>query len=382
MTKINIELGQERIISMAPTDIDPLKWGPWQFPSLYPGTNGELFLEFHNAEDDYASYGSRQCQYVSYDEGKTWQETPLLGGLPLKDGTMIRPARLKALPVDEISLPGSTAECKYCYVKEAFLYDIEKVSPEYKKWYSWVIEGEKQKLQEIKVNTPGYLMRVSHGLLITPFFYNTYYFRRSESSIIAVSYHPLLVDGKTSTYFNALYFESLDEGKNFDLLSTIMYKPPYPEVSDSEHCQGWLEPDLCFIDENTAFSLLRTTCVKGVSAMYISWSYDGLKTWSDPEYFDDLGVYPQTVKLSNGVILAGYGRPGLYVRPLYESQWQERTEIVTTGEFQKDTCSYCALAPIGPNKAIIIYSRFDIEDENGTKRKAMMCREITADIKE
>ena len=382
MKKINITLGEERIISMAPPEIDPQKWGPWQFPSLYKSEKGELFLEFHNAEDNYSSYGSKQCQYASYDLGKTWQETPFVGGLPISDGTMIRPAKLKALPVDEINLPDPVAECKYCYVKEAFLYDIDKVSSEYKKWHSWVIEGENQKIQEIKVNAPGYLMRVSHDLLITPFFYNTYFFRRDADSIIAVSYHPLLENGKTTTYFNALYFESRDDGKSFDLISTIPYLPPYDKVNESEHCQGWLEPDLCFIDENTAFSLLRTTCVKGVSAMYISWSYDGLKTWTKPEYFDDLGVFPQTVKLENGTILAGYGRPGLYVRPLYENKWNDRVAVVEPGEFQTDTCSYCALAPIDENTALIVYSRFDVKDEMGRKRKAIMCREIQVNLKE
>lgn len=379
MNELKITLEKERVISMAPPNVHG--WGPWQFPSMYKGKDDELYLEFHNAEDNYSSYGTKQCQYISHDMGKTWRETNLTGGLLLGNGTMIRSARLKSLSADKLTLPKPIADCKYCYVKEALLYDIDEVAEEYKKWHNRVIDGEKQELCEIKVNAPGYLMRESHDLLITPFFYNTYYFRRDEDTIIAVSYHPLHDNGKTTTYFNALYFESHDNGQSFDMISTIPFLPPYENINDSEHCQGWLEPDLCFIDENTAFTLLRTTCVKGVSAMYISWTYDGLKTWTKPEYFDDLGVFPQTVSLDCGVVLAGYGRPGLYVRAMHEKKWLDRVEVVKPGKFQKDTCSYCAIVQIGANKALIVYSRFDVKDESGKKRKAMMCREITINKK-
>ena len=375
MNDVKVVLGEERIISFAPPDVH--EWGPWQFPTLDRDRQGRLYLSFHQDQDHLSGYGSEPCRYLSDDNGITWQPTKQIGGLIIDDSTMVRPATVKALDVNSITLPEAVTACKYCYVKDVLLYDMDEVDPAYKKWYRWISQNSSAKLEEIKVNAPGYLMRMSNELFIQPFFYAPYFYRKNENTIMAVSYHPLRRNGHTGTYFDALYFESTDDARSFNLISSIAFLPPYGQIPDSMNCQGFLEPSLCFTDENTAFTLLRTTCVKGISPMFISWSHDGCKTWSQPEYFDEHGVFPQCMKLDNGVVLAGYGRPGLYIRAMHNNCWTEKKVLVSPGELTKDTCSYCGIAPIGKNKAVVVYSRFDVKDELGRVRKAMLVRDIT-----
>ena len=78
--------------------------------------------------------------------------------------------------------------------------------------------------------------------------------------------------------------------------------------SGADKRYGFTEPDMCFFDENKAFALHRTTDGTGVGPMYITWTTDGGHNWTKPEYFDERGVWPQTLKLDNGVywqVMAG-----------------------------------------------------------------------------
>jgi hypothetical protein len=375
MNDLHITLGEERVISMAPADVQG--WGPWQFPTVHQSADGTLYLSFHNAADSVASYGAEPCRYRSQDHGLTWQPASTGGGLPMPDGTMIRPAQQTSWPIQGLNLPGHVVDCAYCHTKKVSLYDLAAMPEEHTKWYRHVVKDDTERLEEIQVRAPGYLMRVSKNLLVRPFFYIGTFYRRDPQTLMAVSYHPLHDGGQTTTYYNALFFESRDDGRSFELISTLRYRPPYEAVPDSEHAQGWLEPSLCFLDERTAFTLLRTSCIKGVSPLYIAWSHDGCRTWSDPVFFDDIGVWPQAIRLPTGVVLAGYGRPGLYVRAFRGDTWTGRTTVVTPGTLTKDTCSYCALTPLADNRALIVYSRFDVKDSEGRNRKAILCRDVS-----
>ncbi|MGI5894952.1 MAG: sialidase family protein [Candidatus Merdivicinus sp.] len=374
-----IILSDERIISLAPPEVQ--EWGYWQFPTLYQSNEKVLYLNFSIQPDSCQSYGKKGGQYQSLDHGKTWQEANIIGGFPLPDGTMIRPKQMYPIPLDELTLPKPIYQPTYGYVKSIDLYDMKQIDPRYTKWYiartqKDSLNGELlESIEEISVTADGYLMRASSGILITPFFYNMNFFRRDADTIFAVSYHPIRTAQYQSPYYHALYFQSKDNGKSFELLSIIPFKPPYPDIEHSEHCQGFLEPSLCFINEKTAFTLLRTTCVKGISPLYIAWSYDGCKTWTEPTYFDEFGVYPQSLQLNSHISLIGYGRPGLYIRLLCDGEFTEKVQILPP-EVPFQTCSYCALEQTGPNQAIIVYSKFNLIDEQGRNRKGIVCRDI------
>lgn len=370
--KINVL--KERLISMAPPEI--YDWGPWQFPMLYK-VNDILYLEFHQAEDSAKDYGKEKKKYQSFDLGKAWFETNEYGGYQLQNGSVIVPHVCKPFKVDDISL-GNPLKTVVNYGISVDLYPIEQVSEDYRKWYFKIFDHGKWTVHQADVSVPGYLMTSIQGVFPQPFLWQMA--TDSEGNLYSPAYKMMHDQFKTTGYCHAIYLKSTDNGKSFNLISQIPYCPPYEQDDLSLKRYGFTEPNLCFIDKDTAYTLLRTTDGAGIGPLYIAWSHDGANTWSSPEYFDDLGVWPQSVLLENGVSIAGYGRPGLYIRTYHNNAWSDRIEIVTPTEYQQDTCSYCAIQPISENSALIVYSRFNYPDESGRKRKVMMCREIEIEV--
>jgi len=115
-----------------------------------------------------------------------------------------------------------------------------------------------------------------------------------------------------------------------------------------------------------------------------AYSSDDCVTWSKPEIFDDLGVFPALLTLNNGVTLATYGRPGLYLRATADPagrKWDDRVELVApTPVFQQDTCAYTGMIAVDDNTAYLVYSDFQRPNAKGTPVKTIMGRTIRAEI--
>ncbi|MDW7648942.1 MAG: sialidase family protein, partial [Nitrospiraceae bacterium] len=142
---------------------------------------------------------------------------------------------------------------------------------------------------------------------------------------------------------------------------------------------GFTEPTVCFMADDSVLCLMRTTDGRGPGPSYLSRSTDNGKSWSTPAVFDDLGVWPQMLRLKNGVTLASYGRPGLYVRATADPaglSWAKRVTVVPPGAISTETCSYSALLPLGDNRALLAYSDFNLRDAEGKLCKGMRVREI------
>ncbi|MCK5811853.1 MAG: exo-alpha-sialidase [Clostridiales bacterium] len=368
---MKISFGEERLISKAPLGITG--WRPWQFPTLFKDNN-TLYLEFHIESDSASSYGKAKSTYISYNLGKTWSKTNIKGGISLIDGTKIRPHANPPFKASEVILPDPICE-QTLYGNKLLAYPMEKIPNKFKKWFVSFFKDNKWSIEEVKVDIKGAVMYQITGLFPQPFFWHIK--KALDNTLYVPSYKMTHINNKTSGYINALFLKSTDQGKSFSLISQINYKPPYEHDNQSKKRNGFTEPCICFINNKTAFTLLRTTDGLGIGPMYISWSNDQLKTWSEPKYFDDKGVFPQGITLDNGYTLVGYGRPGLHVKGYKNGEWSQRLDVVIPKDYQTDTCSYCALMPISKDKAIIIYSRFDYVDENKKTRKAIMCKEIT-----
>ena len=132
--------------------------------------------------------------------------------------------------------------------------------------------------------------------------------------------------------------------------------------------------------------LLRSTEGHGVGPVYRSHSTDRGRTWSRPEVLDRLGVRPRLLVLDNGVTLATYGRPGLYLRATADPagrRWDAPVTLVAPSEtFQQDTCGYACFLATGPDRAFVAYSDFNWPGPDEKPRKTILVRRVTARLRE
>jgi len=365
---MNITLGQEVVISRAPLEIRD--WGPWQFPTLFR-CRGNLYVEFHAANDSAKDYSVPKKRYVSPDEGETWSETSDFCGLELENGDIIRPHIKPSLPEAEVVLPASIGRVVN-YGLEMKLYDLADTDVRYTRWYldryspvTGIVS-----IEEIKVRIPDGAVWVAEGVLPSNFLWSL------QPGLDGAIWSPLYRIDNRLGYFDALFLSSDDGGRSFETIGRILYAPPYAGDPSSSERLGFTEPSLQMLDEQNGFSILRVTDGIGIGPSYISFTNDGCRSWTRPEFFDDCGVLPQSTRLDNGVVLAGYGRPGLFVRPYLGEKWFDRITVVEPAARQTETCSYCSIEPISPDTALIAYSKFQYPDEDGVRRKTILCRTV------
>ena len=96
-------------------------------------------------------------------------------------------------------------------------------------------------------------------------------------------------------------------------------------------------------------------------------SNDGGATWSLPVPIYPYGVWPKLLKMSNGVIVCASGRPGVFL--LFSTDegktWSE-PEIVTDFDDDWGRCSsgYNSIGESSPGILTLLYDDVDKSDEN------------------
>ena len=93
---------------------------------------------------------------------------------------------------------------------------------------------------------------------------------------------------------------SEDGGKTWHYRGCV---PALPEMGD----EGWAEPGLTLLPNGDLLTILRNG--EGNAPLYFARSYDGGRTWSDPVRSRLNGQFPGLLTMSNGLIVAMYGRP-------------------------------------------------------------------------
>jgi len=114
--------------------------------------------------------------------------------------------------------------------------------------------------------------------------------------------------------------------------------------------------------------------------------------------FADVGILPRLCKLECGVTLLCYARPGMYVCACENesgTQWSEPLEVMTPGDRSSlanvridhptfhewvGACNNPEMVPLDHNSALLFYSDFYYPDEEGVKRKTILCRKIAVEV--
>lgn len=425
-------------------------WGYMQFPMLYQMADGNIGLSIHIADDaPHELVQDSKIFYVSQDKGESWRKAGPedIGkmGTRLPNGDMLRAYPIGTRPLsgykekpfrlgnyhipsdrflfgrndkeDELpdpialhtdafgsrncvyyldTLPRKVAEKRFRFMR---LRQGETVPEEMYASVEW-------NYRTVETYSPSVIYDPENTdlLLNDPGLFNCRRVKVApDSSLWIAHYSHCGADPYTGVYHGkdcVYFFRSTDNGESWKLVSWIPYVPdpknPYAYMND-----GFSEPSIEFIGNNTMLCLLRTCSVfQGApewGPSYLCRSDDGGLTWSEPTYFADRGALPHLLKLENGILLAVITRPGIYVYASADGgkTWVDRMEIMT----DKDRSGLMNHAPARPNfwqwagsccntsvqavdrdKALLAYSDFYIPDADGVKRKGIKTIILTAEL--
>lgn len=389
---VKIELGPASVVSIAPPEVR--MWGPWQFPFLQRLSDGRIQCSYHVERDAATSYGKLPGLAISSDEGKSWKPTDKFADgrpelpagsvpVPLTNGDLLGSLPLLPINLENARLPKEPAYIQSVYNNDFLCYRLEDVPKEFSDGWNNVRlpKGETEwVVEQPTVRIPGELRFACQGVLVRPWIERI--LAAPDGSVWGTIYSHRIVDGKPQPKYTAMFLRSTDQGHTWDLWSEIEYQPDYDADPHAAERIGFLEPGNWFMPDGSAICILRTTDSLGPGPMYFSRSTDAGKTWTRPVVWDDLGVWPQILTLRNGVTIAAYGRPGLFVRATTDPsgiEWEPRVAVIEkeTGE-ERDTCSYASLLPLTDDTALIAYSNFHYMAEDGLTHKSIQVRTVKA----
>lgn len=380
---MRILLGKPVPVSLAP--VGERRWGFWNFPYMFRMPDGALALTHHIAADSELEYGAAAPFFVSDDEGRSWRRVePPVEELGLHPTHMVhvpggecffispqKPVPLAALgdakPVGRLESYGSVD-----------LYDLSVVPQEHRtmRLMRWLPREKRWVRESALLDLPnGLLWKREKGGPANLFIESKPIVARDDGSLIVADFRNAvrLADGSTPTRRGVTILQSADRGSTWRLRGYVAYHPTVM----------YGEPFLAYAPNGDLLCTLRTAGGHGDTPMYIARSCDHGRTWSAPEYVDDVGVFPAILTLGCGVMVVSFGRPGMWMRFSNDPAgraWGERITLVEPGAKNTDnTCGYSSIEPLDDRRFLIAYSDFNHIDTDGQKRKAILVREVSVE---
>lgn len=410
---MKVHVGEEKIVVLSPAypknayGEAQVDWGPYEFPKAGRHPDGRIFVRWHMGHDAPEDFGKDGGWAVSEDEGETWKPFDVstepiaqaLTGTVMANGEYIQYYMPKNTPLDE---KAHEELSKLVLVDEnepkaPFDFDrvpVDKIPDKYicKKYRYYVTTDNVTKVEIREAETPDFPDRtviMTKENLANP----TPYCRPKlapDGSIWQPVYLPNY-DGRTGKYSRrhaCFFLRSTDNGKTFHFMSKIVHTLPYDEEWDKVK-EGFSEPDIGFMPDGSMICLLRTGFFV---PSYIARSDDGGRTWSEPVKFDYCGTYPHLHTFPNGITIASYGRPGLYIRATDDPsgmKWDDPITIIPRvyGKDFRDLevkvndigCFNPEIVAINDHELLLVYSDSRYKDSEGFIHKSIRCRKISVE---
>ncbi len=325
--------------------VDRVEWGYYQFPIIYwSGNSKSLIVKWQMKPDSHLAYGEEKYGYlISEDEGETWAElkndefiqeryrVQLSNGniLQVKDPVSkdisLYPHFPK--PINEIPIKGYS----FYYEKEV-PNDFQGVYLE--QWNN----NHKSKIIHASISDPKLLRYDIDGDMPVVWWGNIK--ELPDGSLIAgvyPSYYTIL-DGAVSKSAVSFY-RSDNKGNHWNILSSIPYNTNDNTISVFDGSEGFGEPAFEVLKDGTFVCVMRTGYT---SPMYISYSSNQGKNWTNPEPFTPNGVMPNLLLLDNNVLVLASGRPGIQLRFNIDGDGKTWSEPIEMIQFEDENGSYDA----------------------------------------
>lgn len=412
MKKWKVIVGEPNLVVDSGYTLDEIGWGPYQFPLVLNTADGGIYASWSMHHDkiinDVALDGPSNA--VSYDGGKTWTSPAPQSALPIsnvemKDGFYL--SGIGGRGCFEVDWLGKYPEKRYEGVPTynnngylGYLYTMEgisefptdvtvnKINPK---------TGERQSVQG-KVNWKNGPMDVfedGEKRYITPFsklfgLQNGAVIKKGDSLFICI--YGRGGDSKTgkaqkySHIFSCFILRSDDDGLTWDFLSQVDMNDNAYERANHNYpgqtvtTEGFCEPMMTVLPNGDFAMIMRTG---SNMPSYITYSSDEGMTWTEPEWFDKVGVMPKLLTLGCGATVATYGRPGLYFRATSDPagrEWDDPIQIELSRDPEtgrSNSCFYARLLPLDDNSCLLYYSDFHHPNGKGKSTKVMQARIIT-----
>ncbi len=315
------------------------------WPTITKTKSGELLAVFSGNRDQHVCpYGITQM-IRSIDNGRTWSKPVTINNTPLddRDAGIIITKKGTWLVSWFTSLAFDT---KQNYAKHPeWIRHSEKLSVETKsKWLgNWIRRSTnkgktwEEPIQEL-VSAPHGPIELKDGRLLYVGTANI-----NDKKKLAVE-------------------ESLDDGKSWELLSTI-------SIPDNDSISPYSEPHVVEMPDGKLLAMFRYNPYDRTNSyLQQSESYDGGKTWTKTHKTNIWGYPPHLLLLQNGWLLVSYG-----VRKIPYSEracisrdggktWDLENEIILSTSFSGDL-GYPASVQLDDGSIITIYYQIDKKGE-------------------
>ncbi len=431
---MKLNVGEEHVIVRG---IRPEQqhWGAYQFPRPY-NLGDRLLVAVHVTHDDIKSFGETNRWFESRDKGVSWKEVDASVstqcGLLLQNGDRIYFPMESGIKLDNYKMPSQQLYTPgYDFSRKAEegtlpipdgmtywmggttirAYNADRLpeSLSKKEWLAKRIPaGQTEAVTEyVKVDWP-YLTRVVHSYgngenILKPIFPRGNPKIGPDGAIWVSAFsgegHINPANGQYSPYYSAELFRSDDFGHSFKQRAHMEYEADgheYPYQSG-----GYSDSDFEFMPDGSIVWFFRTAWYaytgREWDPMYMSRSTDNGYTWSKPVKFADVGILPRLCKLECGTTLLCYARPGMFISATTNesgTEWTEPITLMTPGDRSHlanikienpsfhdwdGACNNPELIPLDERSALFVYSDFYYPDEDGVKRKTILCRKITVE---
>lgn len=431
---MKLTMGEERVIVRGIRPEEQL-WGAYQFPRPYD-LGDRLVVAVHVANDDIRSFGERNLWFESRDKGETWQEiddsVATRCGLLLQNGDRLYFPPESGVKLDnykfpsqslytpgydfgaratEGSMPLPDGRTYWMGGVEIKAYNADRLPPSLakKEWLAKRIPaGRTEPVEErVAVDWPCLTRVVYSGggyeNVLKPIFPRGNLKLGPDGAIWVSAFsgegHLDPANGQYSPYYSAELFRSEDYGHSFKRRAHMEYEADGREFP--YRSGGFSDSDFEFMPDGSIVWFFRTAWYmftgREWDPMYMARSTDGGFTWSKPVKFAELGILPRLCKLACGTTLLCYARPGVFVSACEDGsglKWSEPLTVMSPGDRSAlanvkvetpsfhdwdGACNNPELLPLSENSALLFYSDFYHPDENGVKRKTILCRKIVVE---